>query len=163
MICYRKILVTLFVTSLFAPNLLQAGSSLIIRPQVGYGRYDSSTLDDTGSIYHYGARVMLGAGETQRYGLEISRFEAEDDSNFLVFGIMLAEKFWGWLNASIGTVGYFNYIDNSNNPIGLVSNVGWEPDWDKRIKPYITYRNDTIFAKKTDSIYSISFGASLSF
>ena len=119
MICYRKILLITILMSSLAPNLLYAGSSLIIRPQVGYGYYDSSTSNDTGNMYHYGARVLLDAGETQRYGLEISKFKIEGGRDFTAFGIILEESFWGWFTASIGTVGYFDYIDDSNNPIGL--------------------------------------------
>lgn len=160
---HRKILLIAFVALLSNSNFIYAKSALIIRPQMGYGYYDSPTSQEAGSIYHYGTRILLGAGETQRYGLEVSRFEVDGGGDFIAVGIVLEERLWDFLNLSIGTVGYFGYIESANNPVGLMTNVGWEPRWDKRIKPFITYRNDMIFSEKMDSVYSLSFGVSLEF
>lgn len=163
MIKYRTALPVLFISLLLSPVFVYAKTELTIRPQLGCGYYDSPTSSETGSIYHYGARVLLGAGKTQKYGLEVSRFDIEGGGDFIALGIVLEDKFWEWLTVSIGTVGYFDYIEDSNNPIGLMTNIGWEPHWGKSIKPYITYRNDLIFSEKTDAVYSLSFGVSYTF
>lgn len=85
---------------------------------------------------------MLSAGETQSFGLEVSNFETEDDGDFLALGIVLEERFWDWLSLSIGTVGYFDYLDSAGNPIGLLTNIGWEPRWDKPISPFKLWKTD---------------------
>ena len=132
----------------------QEGMSLQFRPHAGVG------ID--GSI-HAGFRLMMHAGETQSYGLEFTKFKTTNDQ-FLVAGIILEQKRWDWFTASIGTLGYFHYGADDQNVIGLASNLGWEPDTTAPIKPYITYRNDTIFAKKKiKSIHSVSAGLKFKF
>jgi hypothetical protein len=63
---------------------------------------------------------------------------------------------------SIGTIGYFDH--KNQNSIGLVSNLGWEPNNHIPFRPFITYRNDIIFAKdKTETLHSISAGFKFEF
>ena len=65
---------------------------------------------------------------------------------------------------SIGTVGYMNYGLDNQNVVGLVSNLGWEPNNSIPFKPFITYRSDIIFTKeKTKIMSSISFGFKFGF
>ncbi len=147
----------------FLPSPVCAEPSLIIRPQAGYGYLDSSAFNNRGGIYHAGARILLNAGETRLYGLEVSRFDLDNGDNFISLGIVLEQKLWDWFNMSIGTVGYFGYGVDSKNPIGLMTNLGWEPRSNNAFKPFITYRNDIIFSDKTDIAHSISAGFTLEF
>jgi len=128
-------------------ELLDTHSTIQIRPHFGYGTKESK---------HYGLRVLLNSSDTQAYGLELTKFQTKDD-DFSTIGIVLEQRLWGWFNMSIGTVGYFDY--KSENVVGLVSNLGWEPDNHIPFKPFVTYRGDMIFGKdKTDTIHSISIG-----
>ncbi len=153
-----KILAALFVLS--ATSL--SSSSLIIRPHGGYGYSHSSGSGNNGAIHHVGARILLPATDFKRFGLEISHFDAECGEKFTSIGIILEQRMWNWFNNSIGTVGYFDFGDNSENIVGLMSNLGWEPNWEKQIKPFITYRSDVIFSNKITSIHSVSVGISFS-
>ena len=135
-------------------GLEQSQSGVSIRPHFGFGS-DGST--------HYGARVLLDSSASQAYGLEVTKFKTTNDE-FTAIGIVLEQKLWGWLNTSIGTVGYFNYGANNENAIGLMSNLGWEPDDDTPFRPFVTYRNDTIFGKDaTKILHSISLGYKFKF
>jgi len=127
-------------------------SLLKIRPHFGY----------SSSASHYGGRILLAADNVHSYGLEFTQFNYSSNS-FSSLGIVLEQKLFGWFNSSIGTVGYFNYGQNNNNLIGLTSNLGWEPDNSIPFKPFITYRQDIIFDKKTEVIHSISFGFTFDF
>ena len=132
--------------------LMDKVSTIQIRPYFGYGSNENS---------HYGARVLLNSSNTQAYGLEFTQFKSKDD-DFSAIGIVLEQRLWNWFNMSIGTVGYFDYKDE--NVIGLVSNLGWEPDNHIPFRPFVTYRNDMIFGKdKTDTIHSISVGLKFEF
>ena len=133
-------------------ELLETHSTIQIRPHFGYGTKESK---------HYGLRVLLNSSDTQAYGLEFTKFQTKDD-DFTTMGIVLEQRLWGWFSMSIGTVGYFDYQDE--NVVGLVSNLGWEPDNHIPFKPFITYRGDVIFGKaKTETIHSISAGFKFEF
>jgi hypothetical protein len=161
-----KILVILIVMTLWYPAFAGSNEELeypatktkvIVRPHFGYGMLD----DD--SIYHYGGRILLPASDIRRYGLEISQFVDNHEESFSSIGIVLEQRLFKWFNMSIGTIGYFDYGLDSENIVGLMSNLGWEPDNYKSFKPYVTYRNDVIFGDNTDTIHSLSIGFSLEF
>lgn len=131
-------------------------TGLIFRPHFGYGSLDGE------NISHYGSRILLPAGEIRRWGLEVTKFDG-DDNEFTALGIVLEQRLFEWFNMSIGTIGYFDYGRDPENLIGLTTNLGWEPDNHIPFKPFITYRNDIIFDKDTDVIHSISVGFSFEF
>jgi len=131
-------------------------SSLIFRPHFGYGSLNGE------NISHYGGRILLPVGNNRTYGLEVTKFDG-DDNEFTALGIVLEQRLFEWFNMSIGTVGYFDYGRDSENLIGLTTNLGWEPDNHIPFKPFITYRNDVIFDKNTDVVHSISAGFSFEF
>jgi penicillin V acylase-like amidase (Ntn superfamily) len=132
--------------------LINSTSTLQIRPHFGYGNQNTT---------HYGARILLNSSNTQAYGLEVTEFKTKDD-DFLAIGIVLEQRLWEWFNMSIGTIGYFDH--KNQNSIGLVSNLGWEPNNHIPFRPFITYRNDIIFAKdKTETLHSISAGFKFEF
>ena len=134
--------------------LINKSSLLQIRPHFGYGSSNSR---------HYGARILLNSSDIQAYGLEITDFKS-DNNHFQAVGIVLEQRLWEWFNMSIGTVGYLNYGEKRENIIGLVSNLGFEPNNHIPFRPFITYRSDTIFAKeKTKLLHSVSVGFKFEF
>jgi len=130
--------------------------NIIFRPHFGYGSLDGE------KISHYGGRLLLPAGDIRKWGLEVTKFNG-DSSEFSALGIVLEQRLFDWFNMSIGTVGYFDYGKDSDNVIGLTTNLGWEPNNHIPFKPFISYRNDVIFDKDTDVIHSISAGFSFEF
>lgn len=121
--------------------------SLFIRPHFGYGDNNQ----------HIGARILSNSNNHQAYGLEFTKIKTNHEE-FEGVGIVLEQRLWDWFNMSIGTIGYFNYGLDDENTIGLVSNLGWEPHNTIPFKPFITWRNDIVFAKDTKNMSSISFG-----
>lgn len=142
------------VLFLTGPLPLYAEDGVVFRPHIGFG-YSSSS---NGIVSHVGGRLLLDAGDNRRYGLEATYFNLKDIDDFTSFGIILEQRLWMWFNMSIGTIGYFGYGKNSGNPAGLVTNLGWEPEIFKNLKPFINYRNDFIFHDDTAKIYSLSAG-----
>jgi len=134
----------------------QSKTDIIFRPHFGYGYIEGE------SIYHYGGRILLPADSIRKYGLEITKFGSKDD-HFSSIGIVLEQRLFDWFNMSIGTIGYFDYGVDSDNVIGLTTNLGWEPDNHIPFKPFVTYRNDVIFNNHTDVIHSISVGFAFEF
>ncbi|RKZ42341.1 MAG: hypothetical protein DRQ49_02170 [Gammaproteobacteria bacterium] len=132
-------------------------TNVIVRPHFGYGM-----LDDE-SVYHYGGRILLPVTDNRSYGLELTKFVGDNDESFSSIGIVLEQRLFNWFNMSIGTIGYFDYGVDSDNVIGLTTNLGWEPDNHIPFKPFVTYRNDMIFGNETDSIHSLSIGFSWAF
>ena len=147
----------------FLPSIVNTESSLIVRPQTGYGHMDSSDSSNNGSVSHIGLRLLLSAGESKRYGLEATRFRLNNGRSFSSLGVVLEQRLWNWFNMSIGTVGYFDYEIGSRNPVGLMTNLGWEPSNYQNFKPFITYRNDIIFSENTDIAHSVSIGVTFAF
>ncbi len=134
--------------------MVEKDAKFKIRTHFGYGSENTK---------HYGARILLNSSDTQSYGLEISKFKRENN-DFEAIGIVLEQRLWEWFSMSIGTVGYFDYEVKGENVMGLVSNLGWEPNNHIPFKPYITYRSDTIFGKeKTKVLHSISVGFTFEF
>ena len=132
---------------------IKSNSNIQIRTHFGYGN---------GGNRHYGLRILLNSSDKQSYGLEITKFTKKSD--FKAIGIVLEQRLWGWFNMSIGTIGYFDYGAEKQNLIGLVSNIGYEPDNHIPFKPFLTYRNDIIFLKnKTKTLHSFSIGFKFEF
>jgi len=129
-------------------------STLAIRPHFGFASDDSK---------HYGVRLLLKSSKKQAYGLELTKFKTNDDE-FDAIGIVLEQRLWEWFNMSIGTVGYFDYGVDKQNVVGLVSNLGWEPNNHIPFNPFVTLRNDIIFEKdEIKKLNSVSFGMKVRF
>lgn len=155
-----------FVGFLFLSQTLQAKQLISIRPQAGYGISNSSDSQFDGNIRHFGTRILLHADGSRKFGLELNRFQFENKNNardFYSFGFVLEQTLANWFKLSVGTVGYSNYGLNSDSPVGIVTNLGWEPNNDKSIKPFIVLRNDFIFHDQTTRINSLSFGITWTF
>ncbi|MDH5219562.1 MAG: hypothetical protein OEX19_17780, partial [Gammaproteobacteria bacterium] len=71
---------------------------------------------------------MLRTKGGKRYGLELTRFSSGEEDVFISAGIVLEQRLFNWFNMSIGTIGYFDYQKTEHNPVGLTTNLGWEPD-----------------------------------
>ncbi len=159
----NRTICVLLLALTFSSGVVDASPPLIIRPQFGYGFIDSSGPNAGGNLNHLGMRLLLDAGGNKRYGLEATEFSPEKGRRFYSVGIALEQRLWNWFNMSIGTVGYFDYGASSENPVGLMTNLGWEPSSYKSLKPFITYRNDLIFGKEVDVAHSLSAGLSFEF
>lgn len=159
---YRAILLLLISASCLT-DIAIAASPVLVRPHIGYGYIDSTELQNTGNLSHAGMRLLLTAGGNKRYGLEATRFTSSNGNGFYSLGIVLEQRLWRWFNMSIGTVGYFDYAASLGNPVGLMTNLGWEPNTDSALKPFITYRNDLIFSENTGVAHSLSAGLSFEF
>ena len=153
----RNPAVYLFASLLVAINVSAAEESVIkIRPHVGLGDLDGKAYQ------HAGVRLLLDANSSQKYGFELTKVRTRQD-NYVAAGIVLEKRMFGWFNLSIGTIGYFRQGQGSRNYPGLVANLGWEPPTTGAIKPFVTYRNDTIFADKTLVGNALSAGFLISF
>ncbi len=135
---------------------LQPRMPVVFSHHFGYGSVAGK------SIFHYGGRILLPANEIRKYGLEITAFHGKDNK-FTSVGIILEQRLLGWFNMSIGTIGYFDYGNNSTNIAGLTTNLGWEPDNHIPFKPFVTYRNDVIFSNPIDVGHSLSVGFAFEF
>lgn len=130
---------------------------IVFRPYSGHGY----SIEDK-NVFHYGCRILLAASKIKKYGLEITRFNNKD-KYFTSIGIVLEQRLWEWFNMSIGTIGYFDYGKNSNNVVGLVTNLGWEPNNSIPFKPFVTYRTDITFSSRMDIVSSLSIGFNFEF
>lgn len=137
---------------------LYAEESVVFRPHTGFGYSKSSFSKYDGGISHAGGRLLLSASDIRKYGLEVTHFNLANGGNFTSIGIVLEQRLWDWFNMSIGTIGYFGYGENAENPVGVMANLGWEPRNSETLKPFITYRTDAIFHSKTTMINSLSVG-----
>ncbi|VAW52286.1 hypothetical protein MNBD_GAMMA06-1251 [hydrothermal vent metagenome] len=149
-------------------------SNLIVRPFAGIGYTDGADLGngDTGSGtgYHVGLRLMLGANKTQRFGFEYTYLDLyglennSPDIRYSALGLVIEQNFPEKnILISIGTIGYVGIGDNSDNPFGVRTNIGWEGGKSGEINPFIVWRGDYIFANETIVVYSLSAGLRLSF
>ncbi|MEM7136011.1 MAG: hypothetical protein AAF500_05490 [Myxococcota bacterium] len=124
--------------------------------------------DANGLAYHVGGRVLFPANLSPKlaaaFGIEATYLELDvRDKNALadryaVVGVVLEMTVFRHLNLGIGTVGYIGLGDTEGNPFGLVTNIGWEPQWDSHVLPYITLRSDYVFAGEVQSVVSLSAG-----
>jgi hypothetical protein len=130
--------------------------SIKIRPQAGIGSLDGD------KSYHAGVRLLLKASEDKKYGMELTRMFTSN-VEYIVAGVILEQKKFGWLNLSIGSVGYFGQSRATPNVPGLLLNVGWEPETTCALKPFVSVRYDNIFAEKLIAGTAISAGLSAIF
>lgn len=131
-------------------------NQILLRPQAGIG-----ILDDDRS-YHAGLRLLFKASDDKKYGMELTRMFTSK-VEYIVAGVILERKKFGWFNMSIGSVGYFGQGSGTKNYPGMLVNFGWEPDTNNSFKPFVTLRQEVIFADKTISGNAISAGLSAIF
>lgn len=130
---------------------------VLVRPQAGSGSLDSGTYQ------HAGLRFLLNANAEKKYGLELTRISSPK-ADYVAAGIVLEQKKAGWFNMSIDTIGYFGQDGATLNYPGLIANLGWEPETPGAFKPFVTLRNDMIFAAgKTQFGSALSLGLAVGY
>jgi len=129
--------------------------TFLLRPHAGIG-----VINDV-EYRHEGFRLLINASDTKRYGFEYSRVSTAQ-GDYIASGIVL-EKKEGALNLSIGTIGYNGQNGSTQFRPGVVLNVGWEPPASGSFRPFISYRNDVIFADTRLFGHALSMGLAASF
>ena len=162
---YFFIIIAHSMVLLLASQFVCAQESIVdIRPHAGFGYTKNGKNGQDGLSSHIGARFLLSADEYKKYGIELTYIdtlmskEGSSATRSIATGIVLEKKLWKWFNLSIGSIGYIGVSGNTTNPFGIVTNLGWEPDTVKAIKPFITLRSDFIFNQPVTRINSISLG-----
>ena len=144
----------------------ESSIQVLLRPFASAGYSGSLGPDSHGAGVNAGIQFLLGANKFQRYGIEVSYRNAYAITNplvntqFITAGFILEQKFAGWFIMGIGTVGYFGIGSNKANPFGVVTNLGWEPTWDKAWAPFITFRAEFIFDTHFRQMSSLCCGIS---
>lgn len=137
-------------------TMVHAGDVILLRPQFGMGTLDGRYCE------HAGLRLLQGVTDIRRYGLELSRVNSKV-GDFISTGIVLEQRLAGWFNMSIGTIAYLGVGQGSRNYPGVVANLGWEPETNGALRPFVTLRNDVLFADSTLSGLSLSVGMGMQF
>jgi hypothetical protein len=109
--------------------------------------------------------MLLSANPEKLYGVETTYLRVPTKgghAEYLAVGIVLEQRLWSWFNMSIGTVGYIGLSTGTENPFGIVTNLGWEPDWG-HVSPFVTYRSEWIFSSPVIAVNSASAGATVRF
>jgi len=158
--------ILLFTGILLLPQISLAEMQVSMRPHAGNGISNSSDPQFDGNVRHIGMRILLHADGSRKFGIELNKFQFDENNkapDFYSFGIVLERTLAHWFKMSVGTVGYIQYGVNSDSPVGIVTNLGWEPDYYGSIKPFIVLRNDFIFHDSTTRMNSLSLGVTLTF
>jgi len=161
-------------TALSMLSLPAFAGDFFIRPHIGVGQTSVSGDGEDGTSFHIGSRFLLSAGtSTNRYyGIEVTYIDAyasgddKPDMQYIGVGIVLEQKpfeSFESFNMGIGTIGYVGIGDNTDNPFGIVANLGWEPEYRGMITPFISFRSDLIFDDSTVQMNTLSAGIRLQF
>ncbi|HEY4799939.1 MAG TPA: hypothetical protein VII99_12740 [Bacteroidia bacterium] len=134
------------------------------QPGFGYGYgFGIRGLYDFRKIF-LGGSVFLGVETSFLSSLGFEYTEDKFNYNRLNYFLVapVLEQNYKWLRNSFqmaNGIAFYNGIQRFNkNAFGLITNIGWFPIYrGKAITPYITYRNDWVFDKKTN-MESISLG-----
>ena len=139
-----------------------------LRPHAGVGWASAYNRSGNALALHAGGRLLFPAPIAPNidasFGLEATYLELDITGNdvfserYAVVGIVLEMTVLGGFNLGIGTLGYIGVGGAERNPFGVVTNLGWEPSWDSRVRPYITLRSEWIFDAATYSVVSLSAG-----
>ncbi len=165
-LCDRLLLLYIAVAGIVLLPLyaMADDGDVLVRPHFGIGFADLGR-GESGTSFLAGARLLQGANDYKKAGLEATYIEMHISRNskevrYMAAGIVLEQKLRHWFNMSIGTIGYFGLSDGAANTPGIVTNLGWEPDRTGKFKPFVTYRVDAIFTSPVRQISSLSIGAS---
>lgn len=152
----KSMIFTFLILASFLIHTPGFAKILTLRPHGGLGVSRSSTTRYSGTTVYGGMRFLLDAGNQKSYGIEASYYTLKEGDSFTLLGFVLENKLWKWFHMSIGSVGYFNFLDTSDHPVGLTTNLGWEPTG-RGLTPSVTLRNDFIFHHRTVIVQSICF------
>ena len=135
---------------------------LRVKPHGGVGYASPSQGGEGSSCRHVGTRLLLPAGDTRAFGLEVTHIDVDVsadelvDTQYIAMGIVLEMTLWDHFNMAIGTIGYAGCGDNTANPFGIIQNLGWESSIGDRIDYYVTWRAERVFDDPGVSMNSLS-------
>jgi hypothetical protein len=151
-----------------SPLDAEARRIAFLRPHAGVGWASAYNRSGNALALHAGGRLLFPApiapSIDASFGLEATYLQLDITGNdvfserYAVVGIVLEMTVLGGFNLGIGTLGYIGVGGAERNPFGVVTNLGWEPSWDPRVRPYITLRSEWIFDAATYSVLSLSAG-----
>jgi hypothetical protein len=141
---------------------------LYIRPHAGVGWASAYNRSGNALALHAGGRLLFPAPLSSKvaatFGLEATYLQLDItgrdifSERYAVVGVVLEMTVVKGFNLGIGTLGYIGIGANDRNPFGVVTNLGWEPMWDSRVRPHITLRTEWIFDQATYNVMSLSAG-----
>lgn len=141
---------------------------LFLRPHAGVGWASGYNRSGNALALHAGGRLLFPAPLSPKvaatFGLEATYLQLDItgrdifSERYAVVGVVLEMTVVKGFNLGIGTLGYIGIGANDRNPFGVVTNLGWEPMWDSRVRPYITLRTEWIFDQATYNVMSLSAG-----
>ena len=139
-----------------------------LRPHAGVGWASAYNRSGNALALHAGGRLLfpapLAPNIDASFGLEATYLQLDIRGNdvfserYAAVGIVLEMTVLGGFNLGVGTLGYIGVGGAERNPFGVVTNLGWEPSWDSRVRPYITMRSEWIFDAATYCVLSLSAG-----
>ena len=141
---------------------------LFIRPHAGIGWASAYNRSGDALALHAGGRVLFPAPLSPKvattFGLEATYLQLDITGGdafterYAAVGVVLEMTVVKGFNLGIGTLGYIGVGGSDRNPFGVVTNLGWEPTWQSRVRPYITLRTEWIFDQATYNVMSLSAG-----
>jgi hypothetical protein len=137
---------------------------VLIRPNssVGYFHGDGKK----GLSFDYGAKILLAANKSQRYGIKVDHLNVFDDnvqSSYLGVGLFIEQVIFRYFNMGIGTVGYINISDSGSNPFGIYSHLGFEYPFAGRFSILAAYQSEIIFSGSLATNNAFMLGLGLHF
>ncbi len=144
------------------------GRVAFIRPHAGVGWASAYNRSGNALAFHAGGRVLFPAPLSPEvaatFGLEATYLQLDITGSevfterYAAVGVVLELSVVGGFNLGIGTLGYVGVGGTERNPFGVVTNLGWEPTWPSRVRPYLTLRTEWIFDQATYNVLSLSAG-----
>lgn len=141
---------------------------LLLRPHVGVGWASAYNRSGNALALHAGGRLLFPVSLSPKidatFGLEATYLQLDITGKdifterYAAVGVVLEMTVVKGFNLGFGTLGYIGVGGTNRNPFGVVTNLGWEPMWDSRVRPYITMRTEWIFDQATYNVLSLSAG-----
>ncbi|MBT8469713.1 MAG: hypothetical protein KJN97_13290 [Deltaproteobacteria bacterium] len=141
---------------------------LFIRPHAGVGWAAGYNRSGDALALHAGGRILFPAPLSPKvgatFGLEATYLQLDItgrnifSERYAAVGVVLEMTVVRGFNLGIGTLGYIGVGGTDRNPFGVVTNLGWEPAWESRVRPYITLRTEWVFDQATYNVLSLSVG-----
>lgn len=141
---------------------------LFLRPHAGVGWASAYNRPGNALALHAGGRFLFPSPLSPRvdakFGLEATYVQLDLAGSetfaerYAAVGIVLEMTVVKGFNLGVGTLGYIGLGGTDRNPFGIVTNLGWEPLWDSRVRPYVTMRSEWILDRATYNVLSLSAG-----
>jgi hypothetical protein len=124
------------------------GQNILIRPNASAGYFHGD--GKKGLSCDYGAKILLAANKSQRYGIKIDHLNVFHDDNakssYVGAGLFIEQVILKYFNMGIGTVGYINVTSPGSNPFGIYSHLGFEYPLAKHFSILAAYQSEIIFS-----------------